>query len=93
MKAAPRHIIAERSWPVGSMDELPDFHAVPGAPMTLEEAKRAYDQGLVEMCQGRDREVRAGRLMEVVSQYAIVRHTPRRVDRPTFGRGNAGHRR
>ena len=92
MKAASRHIVAERAWPVGSHDDLPDFLPVPTAPMTIDEARRAYDQGLVEMCQGREREVRAGRLMEVVSQYAIPRKTPRRVDRPTFGRGNAGWR-
>lgn len=85
--ASPDFIIAERSWPVGSLDELGNFIAVPDAGMSITDARRAYDRGLVEMCQGRREEVHAGRLMEVVSIYAIPRKHPRRVDRPTFGRG------
>ena len=85
--ASPDFIIAERSWPVGSLDELGDWIAVPDAGMTLDEARRAYDRGVIEMCQGRHEEVRAGRLMQVVSLYAIPRKHPRKVDRPTFGRG------
>lgn len=93
MKAAPRHIIAERSWPVGSAAELEPWAATSGAVMTIDQAKRAYDQGTIEMCQGREEVIEAGRKLVVVSLYAIPRQTPRRVERPTFGRGNAGHRR
>lgn len=85
--ASPDFIIAERSWPVGSLDELGDWIAVPDAGMTLDEARRAYDRGVIEMCQGRHKAVHAGRLMEVVSIYAIPRKHPRRVDKVTFGRG------
>lgn len=92
MKAAPRHIIAERSWPVGSGAELEPWRPTPDAVLTIDEAKRAYDQGTIEMCQGREEVIEAGRKIIVVSLYAIPRTVPRKVDRPTFGRGNAGWR-
>lgn len=92
MKAARRHIIADTRWPLGSSGEIERFQPVPDAVMTIAEARQAYDRGVIEMCQGREEIVEAGRVMVVLSLYAIPRKTPRRVDRPTFGRGNAGWR-
>ena len=92
MKAASRHIIAQSRWPVGSVEEIERFQPVPDALFTIAEARQAYDEGVIEMCQGREEIVEAGRCMVVLSLYAIPRKTPRRVDRPTFGRGNAGWR-
>lgn len=93
MKQAPaRFIIAERRWPSGSTDWMPSFDPVPGAAMTISEARRAYDLGMVEIATGRSEQVDAGRLYVIQSLYAIPRKVRRRVDRPTFGRGNAGHR-
>lgn len=92
MKAASRHIIAQSRWPVGSTSEIERFQPVPDAMFTIAAARQAYDRGTIEMCQGREEIVEAGRCMVVLSLYAIPRKTPRRVDRPTFGRGNAGWR-
>lgn len=93
MRQASAHlIIAQRSWLAGSTAEMPPYDPVPGASMTIAEARRAYDLGMVEIATGRAERIDAGRLYVVQSLYAIPRKVRRRVDRPTFGRGNAGHR-
>jgi len=82
-----RHAIAERRWPDGMGGPLPPWEPLPGAAMTIDEAREAYDRGVVEMCQGREVIVQGGVAVVVVRQYAIPRRTPRKVTRTIFGRG------
>lgn len=87
MKQAPaRFIIAERRWPSGSTDWMPPYDPVPGASMTIAEARRAYDLGMVEIATGRAERIDAGRLYVVQSLYAIPRRVRRTDRRPMFAR-------
>jgi hypothetical protein len=80
--ADPRYIIARRDLTVTPPPNKNGWVEIKGAWTTLAEARAAYDQGHVEMCQGRDG--------NFATQYAIPRDR-RAVGRiPLFGRSSTG---
>jgi|JI6StandDraft_1071083.scaffolds.fasta_scaffold452991_2 hypothetical protein len=82
-------IIAERSWPVGSADQIPQYEPVRTAAMPIAEAARQYKAGFIEIATGRTSRFGAGRWYVVESLYAIPRRVRREPMRQPVGRGNA----
>ena len=86
IRASDRHIVATRSWRVGSGELLPPFERVDGGP-PLAEAWRRYHAGLVEIATGRDVLLFDGVEHVMESLYAIPRTVPRRFAGPPVGAG------
>ena len=78
-RASSKHVIATKSWavPYRGEAELPPYMEIPGAAMTIDQARRRYCEGFVEIATGRETIPSAEGHTVVLSLYAI----PRKVQR------------